>query len=200
MASTARQAEGLSWQVFGPRAVTALLDDGNTPDVSDPEKLFAVLPSEDQVDAGGPVKVERFFRELLQGQLKGWALQQAIGPHLNLMYIYHHSDMPGDSHMGYDARAMMARTTLTSPVEQEVRFQLSYDDPLLVSLNGQEIYRDMTLREGFTTQTFAARLNRGDNRLLIRMIDTPNHNTCWAGISLRVIDAKGDEISSPLQE
>lgn len=189
---------GLAWQVFGPVDVP-VLDDGNTPDVSDVDKLFARLPSPQQLDAGETHKATRYIGEPLEGEQAGWATQRAVGPHLNLMYVERHTTMPGDPHMSYAARAMMARTTLTSEREQTVTLQLSYDDPILVMLNDEILHQDMTLRRGFTTQRLEATLRAGENRLLARMVDTPNINTCWAALNLRILDADGREISDRLQ-
>jgi len=187
---------GLKWKVFGPVEATCL-EDGNTPDTSDPAKLFAGIPSEESLDAGNEHEVthiamgKRFTRKQ-----KGWAEQTAVGPHLNLMYAYGHvmKDLGGHHHIGYYPRAMLARTTLNSPKDQRVTLQLSYDDPLTIELNGKEVYSDMKLREGFVTRRFEVQLQKGKNPLLIRMLDTPNNNTCWAAISLRMLESDGNEI------
>ena len=44
LSTSERAAWGREWSVFGPATVKALLDDGNTPDVADLDKLFEVLP------------------------------------------------------------------------------------------------------------------------------------------------------------
>ena len=93
----------------------------------------------------------------------------------------------------------MARAELTGAEAQKVTFQLSYDDPLVVYLNKKCIFTDMRLREGFVTKMIEAELKEGQNFLLVKMLDTPNNNDCWAGISLRILDENGREISSLLQ-
>ena len=46
----------------------------------------------------------------------------------------------------------------------------------------------LTAQDGFVTQNIEADLSEGENSLLIKMLDTPNNNTMWAGISLRVLN------------
>jgi len=182
--------------VFGPVSVP-IKADGNTADTSDPAKLFAALPDPEQLDKGMEFEAEHLmFSKRFTGTFKGWGQQHAMGDHLNLTYVYGHvMDLGGDHHIGYYARAMLAKTTISSPKEQQVVFELSYDDPLQVFLNGKEIYTDMQLREGFCTRSITVQLQKGDNKLLIKMLDTPNIDACWAGISLRVLDDDGNELS-----
>ena len=192
---SAEQSKGLKWKVFGPVKVP-LLSDGNTPDVSDSMNLFSALPLEADLDAGKPFDAFHImFTKTNKGAFNGWADQYAIGNHLNLMYIYGHAmDLHDHMHMGYYARCMMAKTEFIAARTQRVKFQLSYDDPLVVELNGKSVFEDMELRRGFTTKTFDAILSKGENKLVVKMLDTPNNNTCWAGISLRVLDAQGNEV------
>ena len=192
---SAEQARGLKWKVFGPVGVPVLAD-GNTPDLSDAEKLFAALPAEADLDAGKPADAYHImFSKTNTGTFNGWAEQYAVGGHLNLMYIYGHAmDLHDHMHMGYYARCMMAKTELVVDKAQKARLQLSYDDPLVVEVNGKKVFEDLELRRGFTTQTFDAVLREGDNKVVVKMLDTPNNNTCWAGISLRVLDAQGNRI------
>jgi len=77
--------------------------------------------------------------------------------------------------------------------------QLSYDDPLVVYLNKHCIFTNMQLTEGFVTKIIEANLKEGENLLLVKMLDTPNNNDCWAGSSLRILDENGREISGLLQ-
>lgn len=209
--SMGESSQGLQWQVFGPAKVP-LLDNSNTPDVSNPERLFAALPDEDRLDAGEQIEVKRFCQLGLQEGMKkrargwqkglynGWSKQQAVGPHLNLTYIYRHvMDLGGNSALGYGPRCMMARAKLTSAEAKKITFQLSYDDPLVVYLNKRRIFTDMQLTEGFVTKMIEAELLKGQNLLLVKMLDTPNNNDCWAAISLRILDENGHEISSILQ-
>ncbi|RLA38919.1 MAG: hypothetical protein DRQ64_07970 [Gammaproteobacteria bacterium] len=192
---SAEQAQGLKWKVFGPVGVP-LLADGNTPDVSDPEKLFAALPAEADLDAGKPAEAYHImFTKTNKGTFNGWAEQYAVGGHLNLMYIYGHAmELHDHMHMGYYARCMMAKTELSVGKAQTVELQLSYDDPLVVEVNGKKVFQDLELRQGFTTTTFDADLLKGGNKVVVKMLDTPNNNTCWAGISLRIFDVGGSEI------
>ena len=193
-------APGWEWDVFGP-VDTPTLADGNTPDTSSAEKLFERLPDPAVLDAGESVEATHtMFSEVFRGQFEGWAKQRAVGPHLNLMYVYRHvMDLGGHSHMGYYARCMMARASLTTPEARTVIFQLSHDDPIEVRVNGGEVYRDLSLRRGFTTKTFPVTLKAGQNEVLVRMADTPNTNTCWAALSLRVLDEAGEDITGALQ-
>jgi hypothetical protein len=83
---------------------------------------------------------------------------------------------------------MMARTFLSSKNARQVTLQLSFDDPLQVFLNGEQIYSNAELSDGFITEKIQTDLVAGENSLLIKILDTPNNNTMWAGISLRVIE------------
>jgi Protein of unknown function (DUF2961) len=191
---------GLWWDVFGPVHVPTT-QDGNTPDVSDPDTLFAGLPTVAHLDAGKEATAEYYIKKPHTGVFKGWAKQKANGPHLNLSYIYRHViDIGSWGFLGYEPRAMMASTMLTSSKAQAVTLQLSYDDPIQVWLNGELIHSDMKLKETVTTKRIKARLKKGENRLLIKLLDTPNINDCWAGINLRVLDTDGKEISASLQK
>lgn len=189
------EARGREWSVFGPATVKLLTGDGNAPDVSDLDRLFEVLPDVETLDAGRAVQAEHIiFNKELKGTYHGWATQYASGPYLNLMYAYGHvmADLGGNHHMGYYARCMMARTYLQSDSDRKVTLQLSFDDPVQVFLNGTKIYSNAELRDGFVTQNIKADLVKGENSLLIKMLDTPNNNTMWAGISLMVLDKNGD--------
>jgi hypothetical protein len=181
---SSEQTQGRQWLVFGP--VTA--KDANNSGCLAPNEYFAALPSEQMLDAGQDVQAEHLmFSEKFNGTFKGWAKQYAIGNHLNLMYIYGHvMDLGGHHHMGYYPRAMMAKTTIQSDKPKTSAFQLSYDDPLRVCLNGKVVYEDMRMAEGFKTRCFSADLKSGQNSLLIKLLDTPNNNTCWAGFSLNI--------------
>jgi hypothetical protein len=53
----------------------------------------------------------------------------------------------------------------------------------------------MKLRAGYTTRRIETKLIEGENSLLVKLIDTPNNNTTWAGLSLRILDPQGHEIS-----
>lgn len=198
---TGQQARGLKWQVFGPVYVP-VTEDGNTLDVNNPDGIFAQLPDPARLDAGQEIGVYRTFgwdEKHQAGTYKGWATQYAIGPFLDLMYVYRHvMDLGGASHMAYEPRAMMAQTTLTAEKAREVTLQISFDDPLEIVLNGQSIYFNKQLEDGFVTEFVKARLQAGDNRLLIRMTDTPNSNTCWAAINLRILDDGGRDITAEL--
>ena len=192
---TEAEAQGREWSVFGPATVIALTEDGNTPDVSDLDKLFEVLPDERKLDAGKAVQAEHIiFNKELKGTYHGWAKQFASGPYLNLMYAYGHvlKELGGDHHIGYYARCMLARTYIQSEKNQKVTLQFSYDDPVQVFLNGTKIYSDAELYDGFVTRLIEANLNEGKNSLLIKILDTPNNNTMWAGISLRFLNVNGN--------
>jgi hypothetical protein len=183
--------QGKPWKVFGPVTVKALLEDGNTPDVSDLDWLFNVLPRESDLDAGKACEASHIiFNEEMTGIYSGWADQFASGTWLNLMYVYGHvlPDLGGHHHMGYYARAMMAKTEIIRMKEGKVGLQLSYDDPIQLYLNGTLIYSDSLLRSGFTTRSIETILNKGTNELLVKMLDTPNNNTMWAGVGLKVIE------------
>ena len=82
----------------------------------------------------------------------------------------------------------MARTNLHSDSDTRVNVQLSYDDSIQVFLNGVKIYSNAELKDGFVTQNIEADLSERENSLLIKTLDTPNNNTMWAGISLRVLN------------
>jgi len=198
MSISEEEARGLQWSVFGPSTVKLLMEDGNTPDVSDLDQLFAVLPNEATLDAGRAIEVEHImFSKEFKGTYYGWAQQYASGTYLNLMYAYGHvlSDLGSNHHIGYYARCMLARTYLQSSSNQEVTLQLSFDDPLQVFLNGTKIYSNAELNRGFVTHNFEANLIEGANKLLIKMLDTPNNNTMWAGLSLRILDKNGNSIN-----
>jgi hypothetical protein len=107
------------------------------------------------------------------------------------MYVYGHvmPDLGANHHMGYYARCMMARTKIFSDGDKKVTFQISYDDPLQVFINGAKIYIDPVLSDGYKTRTVSADLQPGVNNLLVRMMDTPNNNTMWAGFSLSIQDS-----------
>jgi hypothetical protein len=97
------QAHGLKWQVFGPIEAPCL-EDGNTPNTSEPAKLFAGLPTVESLDAGNKhevthVALNKRFTRIQQG----WAEQRAVGPHLNVMYAYGHAmkDLNEYHHIGY---------------------------------------------------------------------------------------------------
>jgi hypothetical protein len=186
------QVKGREWLVFGPVAVKGI----DTSAVLEPDTLFAALPSEKSLDAGMEFEAEHLmFSKRFTAKFKGWAKQTSVGNHLNLMYIYGHvMDLGDHHHIGYHPRAMMAKTIIKNPHQQTAAFQLSYDDPLVVYLNGNIIYQDMNLSDDFKTRLFKADLKQEQNNLLIKLLDTPNNNTCWAGISLRILDAKGSEM------
>ncbi len=196
---TEPEARGLEWSVFGPVTAKALLADGNSPDVSNLDRLFEVLPEESELDAGKTLEAEHLiFNQELKGSYHGWAKQMASGPYLNLMYAYGHvmSDLGGNHHMGYYARCMMARTHFISDKDQEVLFQLSYDDPLQLFVNGKKVYSDAERKDGFITREIEVELTKGKNSILVKMLDTPNNNTMWAGISLRVLDMNRKELEN----
>jgi hypothetical protein len=194
-ALSAEQARGLEWKVFGPVGVP-LLADGNTPDVSNARKLFAALPAEADLEAGKTFDIHHIMFSKTNTASMGWAEQHAVGNHLNLMYIYGHAmELHDHMHMGYYARCMMAKTEFAVAKAQKAVFQLSCDDPLVVEVNGRPVFQDLELRRGFATRTFEADLRKGGNKVLIKMLDTPNNNTCWAGISLRILDAQGRELA-----
>jgi hypothetical protein len=194
------ESYGLKWSVFG-QVYVPVLEDGNTPNTESADYLFHKLPDPARLDRGESIETYRSIWERIQsGTFEGWATQYAVGPVLDLMYVYRHvMDLGGASHMAYEPRAMMAKTELHSDTPRDVTLQLSYDDPLEVVLNGQVVYTDLELRRGFTTRNISARLNAGDNTLLVRMLDTPNVNTAWAAIAVRVLDAEGRDISEQLQ-
>ncbi|MBN1908351.1 MAG: DUF2961 domain-containing protein [Pirellulales bacterium] len=195
LTSTGKLSFGRKWSVFGPVSVPTTKD-GNTPDVSNPARLFTALPDPAALDAGKDAVAQYNVLGRHQGTYHGWAQQRAVGPHLNLTYIYRHVIHRGSrGYLGYEPRAMMAQTELTSPRAQTVVLQLSYDDPIEVRLNGKKIHSDMTLREGLTTQRIKAPLAPGKNRLLLRLVDTPNLNDCWAGVVLRILDAQDKELA-----
>jgi len=192
---SAEESKGLKWKVFGPVGVPRLTD-GNTPDTSSSESLFAALPTEADLDAGKPIEAYHvMFRKTNKGTFNGWAEQYAVGGYLNLMYIYGHvMELHGNMHLGYYPRCMMAKTEFSVRTAQNVELQLSYDDPLVVDINGTRVFEDLELRRGFTTKIFDASLLSGKNKIVIKMLDTPNNNTCWAGVSLRIFDAQGNGI------
>ncbi len=93
--------------------------------------------------------------------------------------------------MGYYARAMMASTQIESAQVKKAVLQLSYDDPLQVYLNGHLVYSDPKIHNGYVTQEHEVELEAGNNRLLVKMLDTPNVNTMWAGIGMRILNLNG---------
>ena len=191
LSESAPEAAGREWLVFGPVTVKQLAGDGNTPDVSDLDGLFSVLPDPRQLDAGLPAEAEHImFGKTFKGTYHEWARQHASGNHLNLMYVYGHvmPELGGNQHMGYYARCMMARTEISSDRERQVTLQISYDDPLQLFMNGTEIYADADLSQGFVTRSVEADLKEGGNKLLVKMLDTPNNNTMWAGLNLRILE------------
>jgi len=187
---------GLEWQVFGP-VEASLADDGFSPDTSSADNLFSVLPDVATLDAGTPVEATHLmFHKVFRENFEGWVVQPAIGPHLNLMYVYGHvMDLGGEHHMGAYARCIMARTTLHSPVAGNAFMELTYDDPIQVFINNQEVYRDLELRQGFIIKNIPIVLDSGENEVLIRLADTPNNNTSWAGLLVRFIDEAGNELN-----
>ncbi len=193
------RARGLAWEVFGP-VEAPVRGDGFSPDTSSAAALFAPLPAEQLLDSGRPLPIVHLYRGRHPASLTGWARQTAVGSHLNLTYVYGHaSELGKDHHMGYYARLMMARTILHSPKKQAVFLRVSYDDPLELSLNGEALVADLARREGFTTKSYPAQLRAGQNRLLVKIADTPNINTCWAGFSLHVLDDKDRDITNSLR-
>ncbi len=177
--------------VFGPVTVKELLEDGNTPDLSDLDKLFEVLPQVSELDQGKPKEAEHIiFSKKLHGIYHGWEQQYASGPFLNLMYAYGHvmNKLGGNHHMGYYARAMMASTQIESAQVKKALLQLSFDDPLQVYLNGHLVYSDNKIHNGYLTREIEVEFKAGQNRLLVKMLDTPNVNTMWAGIGMRVLN------------
>ena len=194
------RTKGLKWHVFGPVNVPVLSDE-HTPDTSSLRKLFSNLPDEAALDAGRTFKVTHYYqRKEFAGDM-GWQSQYAIGHHLNLMYIYSHiMNLGHNTHMTCYARAMMAKTVLKSKTSRKIRFQLSYDDPIAVYLNGELIFSNLSLEKGFRTSTIDAGLREGQNELLIKLVDTTNNNLQWAGFSLRILDKEGNDISEQLQD
>jgi hypothetical protein len=95
---------------------------------------------------------------------------------------------------------MMAATKFVSSKLQTVTLQVSYDDPVVIWCNGRLVHTDMELHQQLVTRNVKVNLKLGENRLLVKMVDTPNANYCWAGIVLRIIDAQGREISASLQD
>lgn len=194
------ESKGLSWEVFGP-VDAPVEEDGNTLAASNPGDLFAPLPDPKQLDAGETVEARHLmFEQTFTGSFVGWASQPAIGPHLNLSYVYGHvTDLGGHHHMGYYPRLMMAQTKLTNDREREVTLQLSYDDPIWIHLNGEEVIADLESHRGFITRTVPVKLAEGQNTLLVRIADLPNVTMVWAGLNLRLLDASGRDISRELQ-
>ena len=194
------RTKGLKWQVFGPVNVPVLSDE-HTPDTFGLEKLFSNLPDEAALDAGRTFKVTHYYQRKEFAAVMGWQSQYAIGHHLNLMYIYSHiMNLGHNTHMTSYARAMMAKTVLKSKTDQKIQFQLSYDDPIAVYLNDELIFSTLSLKRGFRTSKIDASLRKGQNKLLIKLLDTPNNNLQWAGFSVRILDNEGNDISEQLQE
>ena len=190
---------GLRWRVFGQRVLHDL-DDRTLTGEALHRALLAALPDPRDLDAGAAVEIAHHFFGEHKGVANGWATQTAVGPYLNLTYVYRHAlDLGGHSHMGYYPRALLAATTLVAPAELPVVLELSHDDPLEVELNGAPLHRDLRPRAGFSTIAIPATLVAGDNTLLIRMIDTPNINTTWAALGLRILDEAGRDVSLSLQ-
>ena len=200
LTKTGKASHGLLWQVFGPVSVPTTKD-GNTPDVSDSKKLFAKLPEAASLDAGKPATAEIHLLGHHTGQFDGWGKQYAIGPHLNLTYIYRQVIHRGSqAFLGSEPRAVMASTKLVSPEPQTVTLQISYDDPIEIWCNGRLVHTDMELREKLVTRDIKVKLRQGENRLLIKLVDTPNADYAWAGIVLRILDTEGRDISASLQD
>jgi hypothetical protein len=109
------------------------------------------------------------------------------------MYAYGHvmNNLGGNHHMGYYARAVIASTQIESDLVRKAVLQLSYDDPLQVYLNGKLIHSDPKIHNGYVTQEIEVELKAGQNRLLVKMLDTPNVNTMWAGIGMRILNLNG---------
>ena len=189
---------GLLWRIFGPVSVPKS-SDGNTPDVSDSDRLFAKLPDPSELDAGKAFTAEYNVLGKHRGRFKGWGRQYAVGPHLNLSYIYRHVIHRGaHGFMGSEPRAVMAFTKLVSPKSRIVTLQASYDDPIEIRLNGNLVHTDLQLHQKLVTRTIEVKLEPGENRLLLKLVDTPNAEYCWAGIILRILDAEGREISASI--
>lgn len=193
------EARGLRWEVFGQVAVP--MQEDNAPVLTPPERAFENLPGPEQLDdADFATTVTHLFASAHSEKISGWREQRAVGTFLNLMYVYrHYMDLGGHSHMGYHPRAMMARTRLHAEEPRKVWLQFSFDDPLEVALNGENVLADYQLRRGFTTLRAPVELKAGENVLLVRLLDTPNINTAWAGFALRILDEAGKDITSRLQ-
>ncbi len=179
------------WFVFGPVTVNHMEEDGNTPDVSDLDRLFGGLPDPKSLDQSGTYEIEHvIFNKIFEGNSIGWQEQYSDRNFLNLMYIYGHllNDLGAYHHMGYYPRAMMAKKKIEASEDKEVKLRISYDDPLQVFLNGEKIYSDNELHRGFVTRAIPAELKSGKNILLLKLLDTPNVNTMWAGFNLEIID------------
>lgn len=182
------ECAGLLWQVFGP-VDAATRDDANVPDTSSPERLFVNLPDPTRLEAGDEIPVQQFNRRPQRGVYKGWSEQRAVGPYLNLTYIYRHvMDLGGDGYLPSYPRAMMAQTRLHSDEARRAVLQVSYDDPIQMLLNAKPVLEDMALREGFTTRRVPVELVAGENLLLVRLADTAGFNNHYAALSLRVLD------------
>jgi hypothetical protein len=200
LTQTGASSQGVRWLVFGPVSVPKTRD-GNTPDVSDSGELFAKLPDPATLDAGEAATAQFNVQKEHTGIFKGWADQYAVGPHLNLTYIYRHVIHIGaHGFLGSEPRAMMAATKLASSEPQTVTLQVSYDDPVEIWCNGRLVHTDMELRQRLVTRNVSVNLKQGANRLLVKLVDTPNANYCWAGVVLRILDAQGREISALLQD
>jgi len=159
-----------------------------------PGELFEALPEVSDLDQGKPIEAEHIiFSKKIPGTYHGWEQQYASGPFLNLMYAYGHvmNNLGGNHHMGYYARAMMASTHIESDRVKKAKLQLSYDDPLLVYLNGELIHSYNQIQNGYITREIEVELKAGQNRLLVKLLDTPNVNTMWAGIGMRILNQNG---------
>ena len=197
LTKTQIEAQGREWEVYGPATVTALLEDGNTPDISDLNQVFEVLPAEEDLDAGKEIEAQHIvFNKVNKGNYKGWATQYASGSYVNLMYVYGHvmNRLDGLHHMGYYSRAMMAKSFILSEKRQRATIQLSFDDPIQVYLNDKLVYENNVLKDGFITENINVKLKKGENNVLLKVLDTPNNNTMWAGFSMRVMDRKGQRL------
>jgi hypothetical protein len=197
---TADQTRGWTWEVFGPLPLLELTEDGGVP-LKDMKELFAPLPSPEQIDAGEEFEVFRRLHgaradhppHVDKAEQNGWFRQTAIGPHLNLSYIYRHSmDLGAKSQMGCEHRMMIARTRLHSPKDQTVRLRLTSDDPLVLELDGQSRIRfeQDQLRTRWQSDIISLPLKKGENPLRLWILDTVGVNMNWAGVSCEIIDAE----------
>ncbi|RKX40489.1 MAG: hypothetical protein DRP64_12580, partial [Verrucomicrobia bacterium] len=196
---TLENLPGLEWDVFGPTRVPVVAETG-LPDMSDPDAVFANLPDPARLDAREPIGVYRILHHRQDGEYRAWAKQKSVGPHLNLTYVYRHVMALGKlSYIGYEPRAMMARTRLTSAAAQTVTFQITRDEALELFLNGEKIYSDYDVYNGFSTTNITVNLDAGENVLLAKIYDTTNVNQAHAALSLRILDGGGNDISESLR-
>ncbi len=180
----ANEPSAWEWEVFGP-VDAPLAADGYSPDTSSAETLFRNLPIEQSLDSGQAVPMVHRYHKEYPGSFQGWARQRAEGGHLNLTYVYRHALRLADNgHLATYPRCMMARRSLASETARTARFQLSYDDPIEVLVNRQRAYLDLEIHNGFITRSFDINLQAGENKILVRLADTPNVDTGWAGFSL----------------